>query len=80
MITPADSASAPDQYAAVAVQSMNIQAEQQDLSAVTAAAVSEANGPRQDQAAVLLHGDDSPSVTAGYAGGAGEYWTSDPRP
>lgn len=82
MITPADSPSSPGNYSAVPVQPADIQPPQQDLSAVTEAAVSLAapGGPRQAQSETLLTGGDGPSVTAGYSGGGGEDWLADPRP
>jgi hypothetical protein len=87
MITPSDSASSPADYAAVPVQSMNIQAPQADLSgafdaanAVAGAGVLYPQGPRQAQAEALLSGADGPSVTAGYCGGGGEDWPSSVQP
>jgi hypothetical protein len=64
------------------VQAADIQAPAADLSAVTEAAVSltAPGGPRQAQAETLLSGSDAPGVTAGYSGGGGEGWPSDPRP
>lgn len=79
-MTPSDSPSAPAQYAAVAVTGQNIQAPQADLSAAVAAAVAAANGPRQAQSDALLTDSDEMNVSAGYSGGGGESWTSDPRP
>jgi len=65
MITPRDSASAPELYDAVAVQDLNIQAPQVDVSAMTAAAValSGPGGPRQGATETLL---SSPQGAAGY--------------
>ena len=64
----------PDQSMMVPVQSMDIAAPLDDLSALAEAAMSVANGPRQAQAEALLSGSDAPSVTAGYSGGGGEDW------
>lgn len=78
MITPSDSASAPEQYAAVPVQPMDIQAPQADLSAtfdaassLTGAGVLYPSGPRQAQTEALLNsaqGFGEFDVTAGYTG------------
>jgi hypothetical protein len=78
MITPSDSASAPEQYAAVPVQPMDIQAPQGDLSAALDAAGSLAgagvlypHGPRQQEAEALLssaQGYGEFDVTAGFTG------------
>lgn len=81
MITPSDSPSAPAQYAAVAVTGQNIQAPQEDLSAMTAAAVSLANGPRQAQTETLLSSPqgfatDGYDIDAGYSG----TWSNDVEP
>jgi hypothetical protein len=61
MITPSDSASAPEQYAAVPVQEFDIQAPQADLSApfgaanaVAGAGVLYPQGPRQAMTEALL--------------------------
>lgn len=70
MITPSDSASAPEQYAAVPVQPADIQAPQGDLSGSCDAAMSEAMA-RQPQAEALLSsapGFGEFDVTAGFTG------------
>ncbi len=78
MITPADSAAAPSQYAAVPVSGTDIQAPQADLTATFDAANALAGsgvlypqGPRQAQAEALLNsaqGYGEFDVTAGYTG------------
>ena len=82
MITPADSASAPEQYAGVPVQPMDIQAPEGDLSAVCDAAQSEAMA-RQPETRVLLEsaqGYGAFSITSGTSGGGGEDWPGDVSP
>ena len=86
MITPADSPSSPSDYAAVAVQPLNIQAPQDDLTgafnasnAVAGAGVLYAQGPRQVQTEALLEspqGYGAINITAGYAGD----WPNNPEP
>jgi hypothetical protein len=90
MITPSDSASAPEQYAAVPVQSMDILAPQQDLAAtldaanaLTGSGVLYPQGPRQAATEALLSspaGFGEFNVTAGYSGGGGEDWPGDVSP
>ena len=79
MITPADTPSSPSDYAAVAVQPMNIQAPQQDLSAAVAAAGALAGagvvypqGPRQSMTETLMQSPqgfalDGYDIDAGFA-------------
>ena len=70
MITPADSASSPEDYNAVPVTQQDIQAPQEDLHAVTAAAISEAMS-RQPAAVALLQspqGYGEFDITGGYTG------------
>jgi hypothetical protein len=79
MITPSDSPSAPEQYAAVPVQSADIQAPQADLTptfdaanALSGAGVLYPRGPRQQQAEALLssaQGFGEFDVTAGFTDG-----------
>jgi hypothetical protein len=57
----------------------------EDLSAMTAAAESLANGPRQAQAETLLtspqgFGIDGYDIDAGYSGGGGEDWPNNVEP
>ena len=90
MITPADSPSSPSDYAAVAVQPMDIQAPQADLSAAVEAAgrlsgagIVYPQGPRQSQTENLLRSPQGYSdfdITAGYSGGGGEDWPGDLTP
>jgi hypothetical protein len=88
MITPSDSPSSPENYAGVAVQPMDIQAPQGDLSAAVAAAGAVAGagvvypqGPRQAATERLL---DSPQgyadfdITPGFT--AGGQWPGDVTP
>lgn len=88
MITPSDSASAPEQYAAMPVQDMNIQAPQDDLSAALAAAGALAGagviypqGPRQAETETMLSSPpgfatEGYDIDAGYASG----WPNDIEP
>jgi hypothetical protein len=88
MITPADSPSAPEQYAAMAVARENIQAPLDDLTGLVAAAgaLSGADvlypiGPRQHESAVMLNspegfGLDGYDINAGYHG----MWPNDVEP
>lgn len=81
MITPSDSASAPEQYNAVPVQEMNIQAPQGDLTAEFNAANNAAGAgvlypqsDRQVQTEALLNsaqGYGDFDVTGGYTGSWG---------
>jgi hypothetical protein len=90
MITPSDSASSPADYASVAVQPVNIQAPQADLSgefgAANAAAGSGVLYPqseRQAETGRLLaspQGYGAFSILGGYSGGGGEDWPSDASP
>jgi hypothetical protein len=85
MITPSDTPSDPELYAAVPDSGMNIQAPQDQ--AAIAAAAAEANavadGPRQAAAKSL---QESPAgygdfgITAGFSGSDGETWPADVRP
>jgi hypothetical protein len=78
MITPADSPAAASQYNAVAVQPLDIQAPQADLSGAVSAAMSEALS-RQPQAEAVLNspqGYGDFDVTGGYTG----TWGSAPEP
>lgn len=82
MITPSDSASAPEQYAAIPVQPADIQAPQDDLSGMADAAKSEAMA-RQPQTERLLssgQGYGEQDITGGYSGGGGEDWPSSAGP
>ena len=82
MITPSDSPSSPSGYAGVPVQSADILAPQQDLSAVVAASVSEAMA-RQPETAQLMHspqGYGAFSITSGSSGGGGEDWPGSVAP
>ena len=84
MITPSDSPSAPELYAAVAVSGTDIQAPQGDLSAtfdaanaVAGAGVLYPAGPRQQETEKLISsppGYGEFDITAGYSGGGGEDW------
>lgn len=95
-VTPADSPSAPSQYASVVPSGQgtapyNVQAPMEDLSAMTDAAVSLAGpgGPRQAMTQHLL---DSPQgfsvgggtsgwdITAGFSGDGGDGWPNDVQP
>ena len=92
MITPADSNSAPAQYDAVPVQSMDIQAPQADLTAVVEAAGALAGagivyprGPRQSMTETLLSSpqgfaSQGYDIDAGYSGGGGGDWPNDIEP
>ena len=70
MITPADSPSAPADYAAVAVSGTDIQAPQADLSAATAGAKSAALARQPETERVLASGQGYGEfdVTGGYTG------------
>lgn len=88
MITPSDSPSAPAQYAAVPVQSLDIQAPQDDLTglvnaagALAGAGIVYPEGPRQMQTETLLSSpqgfaSDGYDIDAGYAG----TWPNDVEP
>jgi hypothetical protein len=92
MITPADSNSAPAQYDAVPVQSMDIQAPQADLSGAVAAAGALAGagvvypqGPRQAATEALMQSpqgfaSEGYDIDAGYSGGGGGDWPNDIEP
>jgi len=92
MITPSDTPSSPEDYAAVAVQGMNIQADLQDgeittamnaSTAVAGAGVLYPEGPRQAETAALLHSPQGYAdfdITSGFAGSHGETWPDDPTP
>jgi hypothetical protein len=72
MITPSDSSAVPAQYNAVPVQSLNIQAPQEDLSAAVSEAMSTALS-RQPLAEALLaspvgFATDGYDIQAGYSG------------
>jgi hypothetical protein len=82
MITPSDSPSAPEQYASVPVQPVNIQAPEEDLSGMADAAKSEAMA-RQPETERLLssaQGYGEQDITGGYSGGGGEDWPSSVAP
>ena len=88
MITPSDSPSAPEQYAAVPVTGQNIQAPQADLTAAVEAAgrlagagVIYPQGPRQAQTETLLSSPQGFAtqgydIDAGYSG----TWSGDVEP
>jgi len=86
MITPSDSPSSPGDYAAVAVQPMNIQAPLMDgeISSAAGGATSAASA-RQAEARTLL---ESPQgfatggydIDAGYHGDGGESWPANIKP
>lgn len=86
-ITPADSPSAPAQYAAVTPHGQgtapyDVQAPQADLSA-TFSAATDAVAPRQSATEALLsspQGAGAFSITSGASGGGGEDWPSDISP
>jgi hypothetical protein len=83
MITPADGPSAPSQYAAMPVQSADIQAPQADLSADAAAAVSEtmARQPAAERLLTSPQGYGEFSLTAGFSGGDGpDGWPASVEP
>jgi hypothetical protein len=91
MITPSDTPSSPADYAAVAVQPMDIQAPQDDLSGLCAAAerltgagVLYPQGPRQAATEALLkspQGYADFDITAGYSSGGGDNgWPNDVTP
>jgi hypothetical protein len=82
MITPADSASSPEDYAAVPVSGTDIQAGQADLSGAVAASVSEAMA-RQPETERLLaspQGYGAFTIASGSSGGGGEDWPSSVAP
>jgi hypothetical protein len=94
MITPSDTPSSPADYAAVAVQPMDIQAPQDDLTGVfnEAGALSAGQendiypvGPRQQQVAGLIQSEqgfavDGYDVDAGWHGGGGGGWPNNMEP
>ena len=95
MITPSDSPSAPEQYAAVTPHGQGptpygIQAPQGDLTgtfgaanAVAGAGILYPQGPRQAQTETLLSSDagyGEQDITAGYSGGGGEDWPGNVEP
>lgn len=82
MITPADSASSPEDYAAVSVCGTDIQAPQPDLSGAVAAAVSEAMArqPAARQVMESPQGYGAFSITSGSSGGGGEDWPGSVAP
>lgn len=92
MITPADTPSSPENYAGVAVQPMNIQADLQDgeiaaaqgaAQDLTAAGVLYPQGPRQAATQRLLNSPQGYAdfdITAGWSGEPGESWPNDPTP
>lgn len=92
MITPSDSPSSPEHYAAVAVQGFDIQAPQQDLTPAFNAA-NDAGGqgvlyPRSERQAQAKGLMESPAgfglggydIDAGYHGGGGEDWPNNVEP
>jgi hypothetical protein len=82
MITPSDSASAPEQYAAVSVSGTDIQAPQADLSGAVSASVSEAMARQPDTERLLQspQGYGAFSITSGSSGGGGEDWPGSVAP
>lgn len=87
MITPGDSPSSPENFAGVTPHGRgpapyDIQAPQADLSAVTAAAMSEAMSRQPPTEALLSspQGYRDFNITAGFAGSDGETWPGDTSP
>jgi hypothetical protein len=90
VITPSDTPSYPAGYDAVTPHGRgpapyDLQAGQEDLAAMTGAAVALTGpgGPRQAAAEALLgspQGSGESDVTAGYSGGGGEDWPGDVEP
>ena len=81
-VTPSDTPSSPENYAQVAVQSMNIQAPLPDLSAEAAAAQA-VFAVREQEARQVMEspaGYGEFNVTAGFHGGGGEEWPSSIAP
>lgn len=88
MITPSDSPSSPEMYNAVPVSQVNIQAPQQDLTAVVEAAgrlsgagIVYPQGPRQAETGTMLQspqgfGSQGYDIDAGYSG----TWSGDVEP
>ena len=87
MITPADTPSSPSDYAAVTPHGIgtapyDIQAPQQDLSAIAAAsqATAMARQPATERLLASPQGYADFDITAGFSGGGGESWPNDPTP
>lgn len=82
----ADIHDVPDASMMTPVQAMDIQAPMDDLTAVTASAVSTATGPRQEETRQLLEspqgfsaggGTSGYDITAGWSGEPDESWAND---